>query len=196
MKVRLTTEEIMKIGYFEKLSGATVIDCICDDDRIVFVVKEGDIGAAIGKGGENVKTAMEKFGKKIDIIEYSSDLKKFIKNIFAPIELEDVWFKKINGELIAYVRINPKFRRAVIGNRGRNIERAVQIARRHTDVKNIRVIVGNRRRPFRKRFGGKKVLRDTSKESVEMQAQATKTEETNTEQQQTETTNTTTEENQ
>jgi N utilization substance protein A len=194
MKVRLTTDEIMKIGFFEKLSGATVIDCICEDDRIVFVVKEGDIGAAIGKGGENVKTAMEKFGKKIDIIEYSSDLKKFIRNIFAPVELEDVWFKKINGELIAYIRINPKFRRTVIGNRGRNIERAVEIAKRHSDVKNIRVIVGNRRKSFKKRFGRKKVLRDTSKESTEATTQTVKIEGNETEQQ-TETTNTT-EENQ
>ncbi|EHP87916.1 NusA-like transcription termination signal-binding factor [Methanotorris formicicus] len=184
MKVRLTTDEIMKIGYFEKLSGATVLDCICDDERIVFVVKEGDMGAAIGKGGENVKTAMEKFGKKIDVIEYSSNLKKFIRNIFAPIELEDVWFKKVKGDLIAYIRINPKFRRTVIGNRGKNIERAVEIAKRHTDIKNIRVIVGSRRKPFKKRFSGKKVPKDVDKESAKV-VEATKTEKTN--EQQTET---------
>jgi len=172
----------MKIGYFEKLSGATVLDCICDDERIVFVVKEGDMGAAIGKGGENVKTAMEKFGKKIDVIEYSSNLKKFIRNIFAPIELEDVWFKKIKGDLIAYIRISPKFRRAVIGNRGKNIERAVEIAKRHSDIKNIRVIVGSRKKPFKKRFNERKVVSDTEKavtktETNEQQIETNTTEE-------------------
>ena len=68
MKVKITRDDMMKISLFEKMTGADVVDCISDDERIVFIVKEGDVGAAIGKGGENVKTAMEKFGKKIDII--------------------------------------------------------------------------------------------------------------------------------
>ncbi|HIP15648.1 MAG TPA: NusA-like transcription termination signal-binding factor, partial [Methanothermococcus okinawensis] len=105
MKVRLTREDIMKINFFEKLTGAEVIDCVSDDERIVFVVKEGNMGAAIGRGGENVKTAMEKFNKKIDIVEYSKDLKKFVRNIFEPLKLEDVWIKKQNGKVVVYVRV-------------------------------------------------------------------------------------------
>ena len=107
MKVRLTRDDMMKITLFEKMTGANVMDCISDDERIVFIVKEGDVGAAIGKGGENVKLATEKFGKKIDIIEFSTDLKKFVKNIFAPLKLEDVWIKKFGDEIVVYVRVHP-----------------------------------------------------------------------------------------
>ncbi|HIQ38835.1 MAG TPA: NusA-like transcription termination signal-binding factor [Methanothermococcus okinawensis] len=145
MKVRLTREDIMKINFFEKLTGAEVIDCVSDDERIVFVVKEGNMGAAIGRGGENVKTAMEKFNKKIDIVEYSKDLKKFVRNIFEPLKLEDVWIKKQNGKVVVYIRVDPKLKRAIIGERGKNINRAITIMSRLSDAKSIRVISGFRR---------------------------------------------------
>ncbi|MBA2861332.1 NusA-like transcription termination signal-binding factor [Methanococcus maripaludis] len=145
MKIKLNTEDIMRISLFEKMTGANVIDSTSDDEKIVFVVKEGDIGAAIGKGGENVKSATEKFGKKIDLIEYSEDVKQFIKNIFAPVELEDVWTKKFSDDLVVYVRVHPRLRRAVIGDKGKNIDRAVDIAGRLAGVKNIKVVAGLRK---------------------------------------------------
>jgi len=145
MKVRLTRDDIMKINFFEKLTGAEVIDCVSDDERIVFVVKEGNMGAAIGRGGENVKAAMEKFNKKVDIVEYSKDLKKFVRNIFEPLKLEDVWIKKQNGKVVVYIRVDPKIKRAIIGKRGKNINRAITIMSRLSDAKSIRVISGFRR---------------------------------------------------
>lgn len=145
MRIKLNTEDIMRISLFEKMTGANVIDSTSDEEKIVFVVKEGDIGAAIGKGGENVKNATDKFGKKIDLIEYSEDLKQFIKNIFAPIELEDVWVKKFGNDLVVYVRVHPRLRRAIIGDKGKNIDRAVDIAGRLAGVKNIKVVAGLRK---------------------------------------------------
>jgi|GEM_PF-490588 N utilization substance protein A len=145
MKVKLNTDDIMKISFFEKMTGAHVMDSISDDEKIVFVVKEGDIGAAIGKGGENVRNAMEKFGKKIDLIEYSDDLKQFVRNIFAPAKLEDVWIKKFGDDLVVYIRIHPKLRKSIIGDKGKNIDRAVSIASRLAGVKNIKVVAGLRK---------------------------------------------------
>ncbi len=145
MKVKLNTDDIMKISFFEKMTGAHVMDSISDDEKIVFVVKEGDIGAAIGKGGENVRNAMEKFGKKIDLIEYSDDLKQFVRNIFAPAKLEYVWIKKFGDDLVVYIRIHPKLRKSIIGDKGKNIDRAVSIASRLAGVKNIKVVAGLRK---------------------------------------------------
>ncbi|WP_456418586.1 NusA-like transcription termination signal-binding factor [Methanocaldococcus infernus] len=149
-KLRLTTDEIMKIGLFEKISNVPVLDCVATEDRLAFIVKEGDAGAAIGKGGEHVKTAEEKFGKKVDIIEYSDDWRKFIRNIFAPLQLEDVWIKRVGKDVIAYIRINPRIRRAIYGEKGKNLERALNILKRHTKITKIRVIVGDNRRKEKK----------------------------------------------
>ncbi|WP_456373087.1 NusA-like transcription termination signal-binding factor [Methanocaldococcus sp.] len=157
-KVRLTTEEIMKIGFFEKIANVPILDCILNDERVAFIVKEGDIGAAIGKGGENVKVAEEKFGKKVDIIEYSEDWRKFIRNIFAPIPLEDVWIKRVGKDVVAFIKINPKVRRAVFGEKGKNLERALNILKRHTKITKIKVIVENQKinKKFKRNFNKKR----------------------------------------
>ncbi|WP_456375003.1 NusA-like transcription termination signal-binding factor [Methanocaldococcus sp.] len=157
-KVRLTTEEIMKIGFFEKIANVPILDCILNDERVAFIVKEGDIGAAIGKGGENVKVAEEKFGKKVDIIEYSEDWRKFIRNIFAPIPLEDVWIKRVGKDVVAFIKINPKVRRAVFGEKGKNLERALNILKRHTKITQIKVIVENQKinKKFKRNFNKKR----------------------------------------
>ncbi len=174
-KVRLTTEEIMKIGFFEKIANVPVLDCVLNDERVAFIVKEGDVGAAIGKGGENVKTAEEKFGKKVDIIEYSDDWRKFIRNIFAPIHLEDVWVKRVGKDVVAFIKINPKVRKAVFGEKGKNLERALKILKRHTKITKIKVIVEN------PKFKKKRIQRPISK--YKKQEQQSKTnQKTNTQQ--------------
>ncbi|ACV25076.1 NusA-like transcription termination signal-binding factor [Methanocaldococcus fervens] len=165
-KVRLSTEEIMKIGFFEKIANVPIIDCILNDERVAFIVKEGDVGAAIGKGGENVKKAEEKFGKKVDIIEYSDDWRKFIRNIFAPIQLEDVWVKRVGKDVVAFIRINPRVRRAVFGEKGKNLERALQILKRHTKITKIKVIIDNQK------FKRKKARKPVNEEQQQEQAEA------------------------
>ncbi|WP_423792132.1 NusA-like transcription termination signal-binding factor [Methanocaldococcus indicus] len=140
-KLRLTTEEIMKMAMFEKISKVYPIDCLIFDDRIAFIVKEGEIGAAVGKGGEHVKEAEQKFGKKIDIIEYSNDWRKFVRNVFAPLRLNDIWIKRVGKDVIAYIKIHPRIRRAVFGERGSNLKRALDILKRHTKITKIKVIV-------------------------------------------------------
>ncbi|AIJ05742.1 NusA family KH domain protein [Methanocaldococcus bathoardescens] len=164
-KVRLTTEEIMKIGFFEKIANVPIIDCVLNDERVAFIVKEGDVGAAIGKGGENVKTAEEKFGKKVDIIEYSDDWRKFIRNIFAPIQLEDVWVKRVGKDVVAFIKINPKVRRAVFGEKGKNLERALKILKRHTKITKIKVIVENQK--FKRKGARKPVAKEQQQEQTE-----------------------------
>ncbi|CAB3289997.1 putative transcription termination protein NusA [Methanocaldococcus lauensis] len=167
-KVRLTTEEIMKIGFFEKIANVPIIDCVLNDERVAFIVKEGDIGAAIGKGGENVKTAEEKFGKKVDIIEYSNDWRKFIRNIFAPIQLEDVWVKRVGKDVVAFIKINPKVRRAVFGEKGKNLERALKILKRHTKITKIKVIVENQK--FKRKGVRKPVTKEQQQEQAEKES--------------------------
>ncbi len=144
-KLRLSTEQIMKMGMFEKISNVQPIDCIISEDRIAFIIKEGEIGAAIGKGGEHVKEAEEKFGKKIDIIEYSNDWRKFVRNVFAPIKLEDVWIKRMGKDVIAFVKVNPKIKRIVL----KNVNRALEILKRHTKITKIQVVTQQQRKPRR-----------------------------------------------
>ncbi len=49
------------IALFESISGASVKDCIVDEveQRAIFIVNQGQVGVAIGKGGRNIHTLNE-----------------------------------------------------------------------------------------------------------------------------------------
>ena len=87
MGVKLSAESIRYLTLFESLTGASVKDCIIQDDKVIFVVKKGDMGIAIGRGGINVERMREIIGKKIEVIEHSDDPAEFITNIFKPIRV-------------------------------------------------------------------------------------------------------------
>ena len=59
-EIKLTAEEMRYIALFQDLTRATVRDCIIDNDenRIIFLVKPGDMGLAIGRNGINIKSCL------------------------------------------------------------------------------------------------------------------------------------------
>ncbi|ADC64928.1 NusA family KH domain protein [Ferroglobus placidus DSM 10642] len=136
MEVKLTTESIRIMTLFESLTGANVKDCLIYDDKVVLVVRKGDMGLAIGKGGINVEKAKEIIGKKIEIVEHSEDPEEFIKNIFKPI---NVRVKIINkgGKKVAHVYAPLQYKGFVIGKGGKNINKAKELVRRHHDIEDV-----------------------------------------------------------
>ena len=74
------------IALFESISGASVKDCIIDEieQRAIFIVNQGQVGVAIGKGGRNIHTLERMTGKKHEIIEFSEDPVTFMKNALKP----------------------------------------------------------------------------------------------------------------
>ena len=73
---KLTTEGIRYIALFESLTGGMARDCVVDaeNERIIFVIKKGDMGAAIGRKGSNINRVKKSVGKQIVIVEYSDDV--------------------------------------------------------------------------------------------------------------------------
>ena len=136
MGVKLSEESIRYLTLFESLTGASVKDCIVQDDKVIFVVKKGDMGLAIGKGGINVERAREIIGKKIELIEHSDNPEEFIANIFKPIKVSVKIIEK-GGKKIAIVSVNPQYKGLVIGKGGKNINKAKELARRHHSIDNI-----------------------------------------------------------
>jgi len=140
VNIKFTTNEIRYIALFESMTGAMVKDCIVDDKngKITFLVKKGDMGLAIGRRGSNVTKVQKAVDKGVEVIEHSDDPVEFIANLFAPTKLRSIRIlQRENGEKIATIEVNPKDRRAVIGRRGQNIERARILARRQHNISNI-----------------------------------------------------------
>jgi N utilization substance protein A len=130
------------IALFESITSASVKDCIIDDElnRIIFVVKEGDIGAAIGKGGKNIRLLERMTGKKHEIIEHSDNPVQFIKNALKPARVNEVRItERPNGKVIAVVSVNPRDKGVAIGKNGRNAERIRFLAKRYFQIQNVSI---------------------------------------------------------
>ncbi|RJS87611.1 NusA-like transcription termination signal-binding factor [Candidatus Bathyarchaeota archaeon] len=141
--IRFTNREMRFIALFESITGATVRDCIIDDEnnRIIYVVKEGEMGIAIGKRGKNVSLLEKMTGKRHEIIEFSDDPARFIKNALRPARLREIRItQRTDGKKIAVVSVNPKDKGIAIGKNGKNAERIRFLAKRYFDIHNVSIL--------------------------------------------------------
>jgi N utilization substance protein A len=140
--IKFTSHEMRYIALFQSITGATVKDCIVDPDlnRIIFVVKEGNIGMAIGKKGKNIHTLEKMTGKKHEIIEHSENPAQFIKNALKPAKVDEVRItERMDGKTIAVISVNPKDKGVAIGKNGRNAERIRFLAKRYFQIQNVSI---------------------------------------------------------
>jgi len=140
--IKLTSVEMRYIALFQSITGATVKDCIVDDDlnRIIFVVKEGSIGMAIGKRGKNIHLLEKMTGKKHEVIEHSENPAQFIKNALKPAKVDEVRItERMDGKTIAVISVNPRDKGVAIGKNGRNAERIRFLAKRYFQIQNVSI---------------------------------------------------------
>ncbi|MCJ7613655.1 NusA-like transcription termination signal-binding factor [Candidatus Bathyarchaeota archaeon] len=140
--IKFTSLEMRYIALFQSITGATVNDCIVDSDlnRIIFVVKEGNIGMAIGKRGKNIHTLEKMTGKKHEVIEHSENPAQFIKNALKPAKVDEVRItERMDGTTIAVISVNPKDKGVAIGKNGRNAERIRFLAKRYFQIQNVSI---------------------------------------------------------
>ena len=140
--IKFTSVEMRFIALFQSITGATVKDCIVDSDlnRIIFVVKEGSIGMAIGKRGKNIHLLEKMTGKKHEVIEHSDNPAQFIKNALKPAKVDEVRItERMDGKTIAVISVNPKDKGVAIGKNGRNAERIRFLAKRYFQILNVNI---------------------------------------------------------
>ncbi|MGZ7129988.1 MAG: NusA-like transcription termination signal-binding factor [Halobacteriota archaeon] len=138
-EVKLTTEGIRYIALFESLTQAVARDCYIDDenDRVIFVVKKGDMGLAIGKNGNNINRVKRSIGKHIEIVEFSDDVEEFIANALQPVSVKKIQVVTKESKKLAYVEVTSKDRGIAIGKNGRNIHKAKVLAQRHFRLEDV-----------------------------------------------------------
>ncbi|MGV8144361.1 MAG: NusA-like transcription termination signal-binding factor [Methanothermobacter sp.] len=140
MSIKFTTNEIRYIALFESMTGATVKDCLVDEEngKLTFMVKRGDMGLAIGKRGSTVAKVQKTVDKGVEVMEHSEDPVEFISNIMAPAKIRSIRIlQKENGEKIATLETDARNKRTAIGKGGQNIERARILAKRQHNINNI-----------------------------------------------------------
>ena len=141
VRIRINTDEIKFMNLFESMTGASVADCITDeeDGSIGFIVRKGDMGLAIGKGGVNIERVKKAINKEVWVMESSDDLSEFIKNIFQPAKIRNVLVRDEVAGKIVTIEVSKKDMRRVIGQNGSKIKTAKKLAERHFGVGDIKV---------------------------------------------------------
>jgi N utilization substance protein A len=122
---------------FEQTTGAEVRDCIVDEDRIIYVVEAGNMGAAIGKNGEHINKVKENVDKHVELVEYSEDPSEFIKNAFGPVAVSSVNIVNKDDKQYAYVQVSNNSKGLAIGSNGKNIDKVKMIANRHHNIDSV-----------------------------------------------------------
>jgi N utilization substance protein A len=140
--IKFTSTEMRYIALFESITGASVRDCIIDEEqgRVIYVVSEGQTGVAIGRGGRNIRTLERMTGKKHEIIEFSENPVQFIKNALKPALVKEVRItEKSDGKTMAVVNVNPRDKGIAIGKNGKNAERLRFLAKRYFQIQNVSI---------------------------------------------------------
>ncbi|MFC1803204.1 NusA-like transcription termination signal-binding factor [Thermoproteota archaeon] len=138
--VKITETEMQYIQLLQNMTGATIVDCIVDNenDTIIFTVKKGEVGLAVGKGGEKIKRFRNMTNKHVEIYEYMPEVDKFIKNALKPAKVKDIRLvDRMEGKKIAMVNVEPKDKGIAIGKNGSNIKKIRFLAERYFQLDTV-----------------------------------------------------------
>jgi N utilization substance protein A len=131
------------IALLENITGAIAKDCVVemDGNRIIFVIRPGDMGLAIGKNGMNIDRARKVIGRNVEIVEYAETPEEFLKNIVAPAKVRGIKItKNSTGNTVAQVTIDPHDKGMAIGKSGKNITKTRLLMKRHFDLNNVVIV--------------------------------------------------------
>jgi len=139
-EITLSNETVQYINIASKYSNVNIIDCIIEDDWIVFVVEKGHLGAAIGAKAKNLERLRAMFKKNVKFVEFDKDPKVFVVNLCKPYKVNAVNIQESNNQIIALVDIEQKEKSKLIGKAGKNINMIRKLAQRHHPIKDVQVI--------------------------------------------------------
>jgi len=143
--MNLDTQSLMQISLFEKITKAKVKDCFEDGNKqLTFCVEPGELFKAIGKDAKMIKKIDNLFKRKIRIIEFDSDVAKFVKNLCHPNKVirvvkinESLWDEK--KEIVSITPADTKSRGYLIGKAGANLRNMELIVARYFKLNEIKI---------------------------------------------------------
>ncbi len=138
-EVTFDEQTIRYISLFQDVTKTTVVDCIETPDRIIFVVKEGEIGRAIGRKGEHVARLKRLFNRDVHVVEFSDKPEAFIANVFRNYDVRKIELEERNGITHATVTVDAAKKGRAIGRDGANLRVARDLIARHHPVQSVSV---------------------------------------------------------
>ncbi|MCX6665532.1 MAG: NusA-like transcription termination signal-binding factor [Euryarchaeota archaeon] len=138
-EITLSNETVQYINMASAVSNAHIIDCVVDEERIVFVVEKGQIGIAIGAKAKNLERLRMLLKKNVKFVEYDSDKKTFIINLCKPYKVKSVTIDDNNESSVARIHVESSDKSKLIGKNGKNISMIRTVAQRHHCIRDVQI---------------------------------------------------------
>jgi N utilization substance protein A len=123
-------EAMGMIGVLGRLLRIRIKDLFKDDDVIYCIVEQGQIGKAIGKGGENIKKASTIIKKKIKFVEFRDTVAGFVRQLIYPVMAE----VELVDNVVEVRSEDRKVKGLLIGRDGKNLRFLNKVVKRFFDV--------------------------------------------------------------
>ena len=137
--IMLSNENMQYINMACNILKIDILDCMITDDKLIFIVKKGQLGAAIGSKAKNLEKLRGLFKKNIKFVEFDSDKEKFIINLFKPYKINNVTFEGDGDLTVVKVEVGVSDKSKIIGKGGRNIDVIRKLATRHHSIKDVQI---------------------------------------------------------
>ena len=137
--MKLDKELIQYVALFENVTGTSVNDCFYySEDKLLFIVKEGQVRKAIGDKGKNVIKLAEMMKKKIKIVEGHSDPIQFVRSFISPIKAEDI---VLDEGIVTITVEGVQEKGLLIGRGGQNLRGMEKVVQKYfPDIIEIKVV--------------------------------------------------------
>ena len=137
MTIKLDTDSLRYIAALENSTGSEVRDCIVNEDTIIYVVKKGQLGMAIGKAGGNVKRIGGALGKKIKIVELVPNPIEFATSLMDNTNLKSITLQGEEGSQKVIIEADFRTRGAILGKGGKKIQILKDLLKRHHNIQDV-----------------------------------------------------------
>ena len=139
-EITLSNETVQFISMATKYSGASIRDCIVEEDRVIFIVEKGQLGIAIGSRAKNLEKLRSLCKKSVKFVEFDEDKVRFVQNLCKPYEVTKVSLEGDEDARVVRIEVNPRDKSKLIGKGGRNINMIRKLAQRHHPIKDVQIV--------------------------------------------------------
>ena len=121
------------ITTFENVTRAEVKDAFLDKNNVlVFVVKQGQVAKAIGRGGQNVQRISNLLKKRVKVVEFNEDPCVFAKRFVDPVKPDEIVLEDDHVSIRAASR---QTRALLIGRDKQNIKELEELMQKYFKLK-------------------------------------------------------------
>lgn len=138
-EISLTTDIMKYINTATQLINVDILDCLLIEERLVFVVRKGQLGAAIGKKAKNLERLRGLFNKTIKFVEEDPDKLQFIRNLCKPYEVKEISVSGPEDATVVRITVPSSDKSKLIGKNGQNIDIIRKLAQRHHNFKDVQI---------------------------------------------------------